>query len=148
MVLQQPERLAERSSGQVGRGGCSHRLLERKMTQMRGRRRRWFGGTERREAQCHGRSILSTQQSWTLQDFTLHSTLTVFEPIFTASYCSRIQEQGMWKWEAGADVEDSPFPRGDRVTSFQQAKPPPRGSTGEQADPSLSPALDHVETQL
>lgn len=148
MVLQQPERLAERSSGQVGRGGCSHRLLERKMTQMRGGRRRTVGDAERREARCHRRSILSTQQSWTLQDFTLHSTLTVFEPVFTASYCSRIQEQGMWKWEAGADVEDSPFPRGDRDTSFQQAKPQPGGSTGEQADPGLSPALDHVETQL
>lgn len=110
MGLLQPERLAERPSGQVGRGGCSHRLLERKMTQTRRRRKRTVGDAEHREAECHRRSILSTQQSWALQDFTLHSTLTVFEPVFTASYCSRIQEQGLWKWEAGADVEDSPFP--------------------------------------
>ncbi|CAI9174754.1 unnamed protein product [Rangifer tarandus platyrhynchus] len=148
MALQQPEGLAERSGDQVGRGSYSHRLLERKMTQMRRRRRGTVGDTEHREAQCHRRSILSTQQSRALQDFTLHSTLTVFEPVFTASYCSRIQEQGLWKWEAGADVEDSPFPRGDRDTSFQQAKPHPGGSTGEWADPGLSPALDHVETQL
>lgn len=32
----------------------------------------------------------------------------MFEPVFMASYCSRIQ--GLWKWEAEADVEDPTFP--------------------------------------
>lgn len=57
---------------------------------------------------------------------------TMFEPASLASYCSRIQGQGLWKWEAGADVEDPPFPRGDREKSFQQAKLHLGGSTGEQ----------------
>ena len=54
----------------------------------------------------------------------------MFEPVFMAFYCSRIQGQGLWKWEAGADVEDTVPAKGQRE---QQAKLHPGGNTGATA---------------
>lgn len=149
MVLQQPERLAQWSRGHMGRGGCSHRLLERQMAETgRRQRRRRVGDAEHREhSVTDGASCPPISHG--LCHCTLHPTQTMFEPVFMASYCSRIQGQGVWKWEAGADVGGPTVPaRGQRDVLPTSQAPSWREHEGEQPDSGLSLALDHMETKL
>lgn len=130
MALQQPKRLAERSSGQVGRGSCSHRLLERKMTQMRRRRRGTVGDTEHREAQCHRRSILSTQQSRALQDFTLHSTQTVLSPSSRHPIAPGSRSRGCGNGRQGLTWRTHRSREGTETHPSNKPSPIPEGALG------------------